>query len=58
MKSLKLNQMEKFQGGELTPEEFCGIATGVGILFVSTGVLSWIGAATLIIVVGASCGAV
>lgn len=58
MKSLDLKQMESYQGGELTPDEVCGIATGVGMAFIATGVMSWLGATMVLIAVGSSCGAV
>ena len=58
MKTLDLNQMEKTQGGELTPEEACLIVTGVGIAFIATGFLSFAGAAVISIAVGGVCNQV
>lgn len=55
MKTLELNQMESLQGGELSDQEACIVATGTASIFIASGFLSWAGVAIMFIAVGGVC---
>jgi hypothetical protein len=55
MKNLELNKMETLQGGEVTNEEACIAAMGIGTVFIASGFLSWAGAAIVVIASVGAC---